>query len=1018
MYAKILGIAEETRPEDVPDDVKMVTLPCVWSLALSSNSKLEVNSWFNLRLRNYLRFLSKSLISSTEVQNASCLAFQKLVSVMGNNFTYNSSEFGKGDVYTTIRTYLRPVSIGSGARCYNASDAELNSTSWFVNYIGNFVTFITVDDLTTFVSTSQNKVFFVDQANLELFDNTAIPKNVTNYYTSQLFEFNPTFNPVKLPGFFLCSSEVPKLAYSSVNEADTTLILKELNKFCNGTEDPEVSAALASNIQTITAETFATLGNVSASLTKSQITSVAPSLLVSSLSTLSTVTTWNQEQATVIIQTMTAAGLQINTASSLEALGLLVTGVLSKSIENIPASELLSISQSTTFVSSMLAAPTVVQQTFVKKIISVDPSPPKVVLNVPDDMATEIPPSLLVFSEEMVNISVINRKKWTPDQAAMFFGTLAKTNFDIEQLSPSVLQGFTCTSVQRMTTSRVQTLIHASRPRRDRAKVELKEPQLTCMYNLLNGNISQNFTDYPSDMLLYLNNKDVQRANCTSYFSALGAADFSVASSVLNKESLLLSEARTCLGINGISLSKDNVEVLGNMACTLNSSYIQNADPLILEKLKACKDFTDSQVAAMETLLLSGKTPYGNATTWNQQTLENLGILPLYLTRNIWGQFKTTTKRSFLKTFMSHLRNTKTEKQKLKELFKEISALKIKRGAGCTVGNITQVIVSDSSFPFGYDQTQFDLCLDVPVLKDNLNSICEKVDDDDLQKIILKKLNQAFPSGVSDNEVQVLGSVSRVASLADISKWSIIRIDTLASLMKAEDGSWEASKSKAIITKYLKTSGNILGSTELNSIDSNLCSLDTSTMKTITPDSIRNANPLNVASCSSEQKRVLYEISNASFSSQRATPASFYNLIKPYIGGAPHSDIETLSTQNINMDIDVFRNLQSNVIADLTVTNVQGLMGNQLRDLKLFENDPVIQTWVNRQLQSDLDKLALNLTTNRPDLTTAPPSTNDATASETQAVTTSRGTRLAKLQTSIFLAAVLKTVLQILQQLA
>lgn len=58
------------------------------------------------------------------------------------------------------------------------------------------------------------------------------------------------------------------------------------------------------------------------------------------------------------------------------------------------------------------------------------------------------------------------------------------------------------------------------------------------------------------------------------------------------------------------------------------------------------------------------------------------------------------------------------------------------------MGNITQVTVSDPSFPIGYDQTQFDLCLDVPVLKDNLNSICEKVDDDDLQKIILKKLNE------------------------------------------------------------------------------------------------------------------------------------------------------------------------------------------------------------------------------------------------------------------------------------
>lgn len=58
------------------------------------------------------------------------------------------------------------------------------------------------------------------------------------------------------------------------------------------------------------------------------------------------------------------------------------------------------------------------------------------------------------------------------------------------------------------------------------------------------------------------------------------------------------------------------------------------------------------------------------------------------------------------------------------------------------MGDITQVTVNDAAFPFGYDPTQFDLCLDIPVLKDNLNSICEKVDDDDFQKIILKKLNQ------------------------------------------------------------------------------------------------------------------------------------------------------------------------------------------------------------------------------------------------------------------------------------
>ncbi|XP_035990972.1 uncharacterized protein LOC118562603 [Fundulus heteroclitus] len=64
--------------EDVPDDVRRTILPCVWPLALSSSSRSEVDLWFNVRLKDYLRFLTKELISSTEVQNASCLAFQKL----------------------------------------------------------------------------------------------------------------------------------------------------------------------------------------------------------------------------------------------------------------------------------------------------------------------------------------------------------------------------------------------------------------------------------------------------------------------------------------------------------------------------------------------------------------------------------------------------------------------------------------------------------------------------------------------------------------------------------------------------------------------------------------------------------------------------------------------------------------------------------------------------------------------------------------------------------------------------
>ena len=64
-------------------------------------------------------------------------------------------------------------------------------------------------------------------------------------------------------------------------------------------------------------------------------------------------------------------------------------------------------------------------------------------------------------------------------------------------------------------------------------------------------------------------------------------------------------------GIQGETLSRANVEVMGNIACTLDGSYIWKADPLILEKLKVCKDLSETQVASIERLLLSGKTPYG-----------------------------------------------------------------------------------------------------------------------------------------------------------------------------------------------------------------------------------------------------------------------------------------------------------------------------------------------------------------------------------------------------------------------
>lgn len=131
-------------------------------------------------------------------------------------------------------------------------------------------------------------------------------------------------------------------------------------------------------------------------------------------------------------------------------------------------------------------------------------------------------------------------------------------------------------------------------------------------------------------------------------------------------------------------------------------------------------------------------------------------------------------KQRFLKTFIRDLRkNDKASEMKILNMMNEvnkISRVKIKRSAGenhcrnttepvrvegslcvflsspvetaCTAGQILQAQVYSDMFPFAYDVTQFNACLSVQTLKDNLEAVTDRVYDRSYQRIILDKLNQ------------------------------------------------------------------------------------------------------------------------------------------------------------------------------------------------------------------------------------------------------------------------------------
>ncbi|XP_030598784.1 uncharacterized protein mslnb [Archocentrus centrarchus] len=1004
LYNNYREMPQFLQTETLPEVVRRPTLPCVWPMALSSTQRSDVNAWFDLRLKNYLAFLTKDLISPGVTYNASCLAFQKLVSVLGV-YNYTNADFMRSDVFSTIRTYLY-IGTDANPRCYIASDPELNSTAWFAEYIGPFMSFLTLDDLLTFGSQTVIQVFTVNPLNIALLNHSVIPENLTTYYTELIYEQDSNFNPLLLP--LLCRCIAPGPAYTQLSPEETMIVLMNLTDLCTDL-DPQISAALAGNFgDRIDAHIIAALGNESSGMSINQIQSIKPEDLRAALGILASVIDWNEGQARAIIQLLLSSGMiQLNSSSSLIALGTLIMGVSVKEFEQINSSLLLEAFKNPSLVQNLLSGPEIIQESVVTQIISVNSNNEKVIENVPDDLGTKIPRPLLVdFSSSNFVVTNLNKKKWIQQQAELFFSVITVESATAQlggpdNLSSSVLQGFTCTGVRAISIVQIKKLIRACR-RTGSNKVTLVETQLTCMYNYIKGDGNTTvFSLYPPDVLLYYNYSLVPQASCRSYLTELGDADFSVFSPALSYiRTALFENAKRCLGITNTSLTADNISVLGNMCCILDGSYIQNSDPSILEKLKGCSDLTDAQAVAAQTLLINGKTKYGAPSKWTVQTLKDLGMLPLYLTSTFYDYFDQKRKREFMKYFLAILRKNKVSRQKIKKLKREMAIsvrnkLKQSPATDCTVGFITRVTISSEAFPLDYsDINQFNICLNATIVRDNLDAITQKLDQDDYLKIVLSKLRQAYsPSSIPENQVQVLSMASRVATVEDISMWTITEIDTLAALMDPINGMWDPSLARAIITKYLSIKGNSLGTAEINTIGGpNLCSLDVQVLKNISQESLKMAKKLDMSNCTADQKKELFSIALKSFTQRtRSTtvPVSTYQLIQPYLSGADLAFVQSLVSANVSMDLTTFTGLLENVIMNLTVADVQGLLGANLPTLKLYENVPVVQNWISNQYQSDLNRLGVDITGGKADPITSPTvSTSTGTNVSTSTSTT------------------------------
>ncbi|NXR38333.1 MSLN protein, partial [Zosterops hypoxanthus] len=164
----------------------------------------------------------------------------------------------------------------------------------------------------------------------------------------------------------------------------------------------------------------------------------------------------------------------------------------------------------------------------------------------------------------------------------------------------------------------------------------------------------------------------------------------------------------------------------------------------------------------------------------------------------------------------------------------------------------------------------------------------------------------------------------------------------------------------AAIRRYVEL-GNALNATALDAIGMRyICLLNSTELQAIDPPSLRLAS-LDPSACSQETKNVLYQKAKEAFSDQHHLPA-YYELILPYLGGAPAADLKALSRDDVNMNISTFVNLRKDSLRNLTPREVQGLLGMHLPELAQWQNRSPVRDWIQVQKQSELDQLHVGLT--------------------------------------------------------
>ncbi|XP_074135834.1 mesothelin-like protein [Sminthopsis crassicaudata] len=935
------------------------------SLSFLTNGSVSVTTWTDVRTLFYFYFLQSKLLPT---ENTGCPAFQAIVS--------NGPSILKGreeEVYHHIYSYL--TGTQSRPRCYNLSDPL--SHGWFTAYLGHYIHLSSVDDIRDFLGYDQQLLqkLASQQDSLQLFSQQDIPRNVMWTLTSALLAEIPNITISELPDKLLCfSPEAPAL--HSLGEEALWKVIRKLNDNCGPSHRTDMDAwalraplpparqlatLLVGQIPAFNQSTLVALGQQAVGLTKGQIAMLSEEDVAASVKALGKVIGWDQGQVNELVSKLTPEQLLVG---KLETLGSLVPGLPTTVFCALSPANATHLARAPIFLRGLRDAPAYLKRVFTNRIV-VHPLPvTKIVETVPPELVPQIPSSFLLWDNlTIANLSAITEQPWEPEQASGFFqqGLASSVGSRVARLSASILQGFQCQEASQLTRAQFSSLVKEVQ----KQKAILNVRQLSCMANLLAlHNLTNDFADYPPDLLLFYDLRHVDKAKCREFISRASQGNLTLLSGLSAQKKELLNMSLTCLGNPGTSLSKEDLSSLGGLVCDMEPAVILESDPHILDNLKRCSQLTAEQRDALNALLRSGATWLGAPRSWNLGRLWSLGPLVFYINSSLWKMVNEEVSKDFYRDVITRYQAGSLPRSLVQSfvdsfLTRDLSMSRAnqEKGRRCSRGNITAQVIQDELFMVRYDCKQLKSCLGSKVLKANLNPLLQHPLPRECQSVVKGKLSEIYPGGVPENQLKLIASLVYLYSNDEISHWNITSRDTVVYLL-GSDVALE-NQTQAVIKKFLELNGTMTGAMLVAIGGFRLCWMSPQQIEAIRPVELRSAGALDISSCAQERKDDLYEKAKKAFSGSNGS-ATYYHYIRPYLGGASVEDLKHLARANISMDIDTFTCLNPEVLQNLSLSNVAKLLGRNVADLRKARSHPAVSSWLQSQNQSALEALGFD----------------------------------------------------------